>query len=379
MTVRQECWKQVWDRLRRRVRERTSFLKQTCRYVGGRPQDWREERRIARTWRGVSKNPVIGTFGILFIAWLVIGWVGIWGVLGDTVALLRSAFETLKAIAFGDLSAPDQVEMFRNLLWGLSVAAGALVAIVTLGFSAWRTAMETRRINVERRKAETETFATAIEHLDSGDLAKRLGAILSLETLARESPRLHPPIMETFCAYLREKSRERVRIIRTESEIRDFPTDLQMIVTALGRRDVLQDKPSFCLYLSGTDLDGADFSEGDFNGAYFIAAFIDHCGFVCASLKDANLSGAHLKGAQLKSANLEGANLLGAELRDTNFQGANLEGALLLDANFEGAQLSGANIRKATLLTQAQIDTAFGNSKTQLPDGLTRPSRWEDT
>ncbi|EAR6541578.1 pentapeptide repeat-containing protein [Salmonella enterica] len=73
-----------------------------------------------------------------------------------------------------------------------------------------------------------------------------------------------------------------------------------------------------------------------------------------ADLFDANLCGADLRGADLRGANLCGAdlfdaNLCGANLRDANLCGANLCGADLFDADLCGADLRGADLRGANL------------------------------
>jgi uncharacterized protein YjbI with pentapeptide repeats len=57
------------------------------------------------------------------------------------------------------------------------------------------------------------------------------------------------------------------------------------------------------------------------------------------------------------------------------------EYADLRDANLEGVRLDQANLKSANLsttkgLSDAQVEKAFGNAKTQLPSGITRPSKW---
>ena len=68
-----------------------------------------------------------------------------------------------------------------------------------------------------------------------------------------------------------------------------------------------------------------------------------------ANLRDANLRGANLIGANLRDANLRGANLIGANLRDANLAWANLIDANLIGANLAWANLRGANLRGANL------------------------------
>jgi uncharacterized protein YjbI with pentapeptide repeats len=90
---------------------------------------------------------------------------------------------------------------------------------------------------------------------------------------------------------------------------------------------------------------------------------------VGANLKWANLQGAKLQGAFLKEAILKGANL----------QGADLQGAGLERAELERAWLQGANLRGTKGLTQEQLDAAYGNEETELPDHLQRPTYWNES
>ncbi|WP_416954608.1 pentapeptide repeat-containing protein [Nocardioides sp. T5] len=75
----------------------------------------------------------------------------------------------------------------------------------------------------------------------------------------------------------------------------------------------------------------------------------DHAGW---SFRGALLIRANLRGADLREADL-----LGADLRDTDLRGCDLSTALFL--------------------TQPQINAAIGDATTTLPDGLSRPARWE--
>ena len=74
---------------------------------------------------------------------------------------------------------------------------------------------------------------------------------------------------------------------------------------------------------------------------------------VRANLREADLSGADLGGADLRWASLSGADLSGADLREAdlrwaNLGGADLSGADLRWANLGGADLCGANLCGAT-------------------------------
>ncbi|HXR66527.1 MAG TPA: pentapeptide repeat-containing protein [Ktedonobacteraceae bacterium] len=87
--------------------------------------------------------------------------------------------------------------------------------------------------------------------------------------------------------------------------------------------------------------------------------------------RGADLIGAKLKGADLRGANLRGACLIGADLR-----GADLRMADLIGADFRDADLRGANLTESIFLIQSQLDAAKGDTATQLPPSLTRPTHW---
>ena len=74
----------------------------------------------------------------------------------------------------------------------------------------------------------------------------------------------------------------------------------------------------------------------------------------------------------LRRAHLERATLDNARLEAASLGAARLEGANLL-----GARLERAFLRKAIGLTQEQIEEAYGDRETKLPDGLDRPAHWD--
>ncbi|WP_420791473.1 pentapeptide repeat-containing protein [Actinomycetospora lutea] len=65
------------------------------------------------------------------------------------------------------------------------------------------------------------------------------------------------------------------------------------------------------------------------------------------------------------------ANLTGASLR-----GANLTGAVLFEATLSGAYLNEETLIEAADLTDEQVNSAHGESKTRLPGSITRPEAW---
>lgn len=94
-----------------------------------------------------------------------------------------------------------------------------------------------------------------------------------------------------------------------------------------------------CAVLSNTNLRGADLCCADLCGASIRVA----------DLSGADLSGAYLIRANLVSAALRGADLFGADLSNTNLRCADLRGADLRNADLRGANLWGADLRGADL------------------------------
>jgi uncharacterized protein YjbI with pentapeptide repeats len=85
-----------------------------------------------------------------------------------------------------------------------------------------------------------------------------------------------------------------------------------------------------------------------------------------------DMMGAKLKGADLRGANLRGVFLIAADLRQADMRKADLIGADLRDADLSGADFTGS-----IFLTQAQVNSANGDSHTKLPPALTIPGHWK--
>ncbi|MGN4127849.1 pentapeptide repeat-containing protein [Lysinibacillus sphaericus] len=91
-----------------------------------------------------------------------------------------------------------------------------------------------------------------------------------------------------------------------------------------------------------------------------------------------NYRGVDWVGKNLKGKNLAATDLRGAYLIAANLQNADLRGVDFIGADLRDAELSGANLSTSMFLTQMQINSAKGNSKTTLPSHLKRPSHWND-
>jgi uncharacterized protein YjbI with pentapeptide repeats len=86
--------------------------------------------------------------------------------------------------------------------------------------------------------------------------------------------------------------------------------------------------------------------------------------------------GADLIGADLRKTNLQGKNLRGAYLIAANLKDTDLSGTDLIGADFRDADIRGTDLTKSIFLTQSQINSAKGDSRTKLPSILMRPTHW---
>jgi uncharacterized protein YjbI with pentapeptide repeats len=101
--------------------------------------------------------------------------------------------------------------------------------------------------------------------------------------------------------------------------------------------------------LSGIDLSGAILNGATLNGADLSGAILNGADLSNAHLTDANLAGAYLSAATLLGTDLSGAHLTNATLTGAHLGSADLNGASLPAAYLDGADLSGAGLSGADL------------------------------
>ncbi len=270
-------------------------------------------------------------------------------------------------------------------------AIGGVVVLFGV-FIAWR------RLEVAQEGQVTERFSRAIEHLGNDSLDVRLGAIYALERIARDSRQDHGPIMEILTAYVREHapwepprgdqqpagteqhSETPSDIAEDHSPTFDLDiegdnasplrpaTDIQAVLTVLGRRQVNYDPPEQVLNLRNADLRGANLIDANLQEAFLVEACLQEAGLQEARLQRAVLIDANLQDAQLDDASLKGAFLISADLT-----GAILTGANLQEANLIGADLRGTDLSEAKGLTSQQLEFTLVDEGVRLPPGVERP------
>ena len=218
-------------------------------------------------------------------------------------------------------------QTLAQMVGGAVLLGGLYFTAQTLRVSQQTLQNSQEGLRISQEGQITDRFTKAIEQLGkSGDenLAIRLGGIYALERITKDSAEKdHWTVMEVLTAFVRERAplKEQPQEessgpggTKTNQPRPAPPTDIQAVLTVLGRRTRTYGKgESQRLDLSWTNLQGA------------------------------------------------------------NLQGANLQAANLYHATLQGAHLQGATLRGAGGLTQEQVNQACGNEHTQLPEGLTPP------
>jgi uncharacterized protein YjbI with pentapeptide repeats len=154
--------------------------------------------------------------------------------------------------------------------------------------------------------------------------------------------------------------------------------DVRLALDILGSSAVraAQEASGQNIDLGGIDFRGAALFGVDFEGFRLAQSNLDRCQLASAKLVDADLSGASLVGANLQNADLRRANLSEADVSEADFSHARLNGA-----NFSNVNIGGAILAEAQGFVQDQLDLAYGDSETALPErmrfvaGRTRPRR----
>jgi uncharacterized protein YjbI with pentapeptide repeats len=91
--------------------------------------------------------------------------------------------------------------------------------------------------------------------------------------------------------------------------------------------------------------------------------------FSATELRELDLAGFNLRGADLSYSDLGNARLQGANLRGADLSYADLEYANLTDADLRGALLLGTNLRSA-ILTRTNFQGADCDRNTQFPQSF---------
>jgi len=143
--------------------------------------------------------------------------------------------------------------------------------------------------------------------------------------------------------------------------------DVRLALTILGSRPVRQAQSENG---QGLDLSGIDFRGAALGGLNLEGFRLSRCVFDRCRLTGARLGRADLSGASLRGADLSGADLRRADLSDADLSEAVLTGARVHSANLTSTNIGGAILAQVQGLIQEQLDAAFGDNETAVPERM---------
>lgn len=234
------------------------------------------------------------------------------------------------------------------------------VVVAIIGFGAGAAALGLylhlrERLNGQSRALDSlAAFQPLFADLWSEEMPRRLAALFAAQRLAKSRGSARG-LGNVLVSFIRKR-------LSGESEGDSFD-DVRLALTILSGASVrgAQGVPD----LSGIDFHGAVLSGVDLSGFRLAQCRFDRCRLAGAKLTSADLSGASLMGADLAGADLRRADFSEADFSDADFTGAKVGGA-----NFTNTNIGGAILAEAAGLSQEQLDQAFGDGGTAVPERM---------
>lgn len=236
-----------------------------------------------------------------------------------------------------------------------------VVAVFVVGAGLAVAAMLVReRMGSQRRVlAYRDTYEPLFADLWSNEMHRRLAALFVAQRTAttRGGAAGLASVLISFV-------RRRLSAEATDGESYD---DVRLALSVLSGRAVRQAQSDSGQSL---DLSGIDFREAVLSGVDLSGFRLAQCNFDRCRLAGAKLTGADLSGASLMAADFHGADLRRADFSEADLTDADFSGARVGAANFTSANIGGAILAEASGLSQEQLDQAFGDGGTAVPERM---------
>ncbi len=267
------------------------------------------------------------------------------------------ALSPMVAYAILLIASPDTFDERLKTITAIATILGALGLFLNLIFTS-DTVENSRKALALQASAHQETqrhqtksqqddrFFKAAEMLGRPDSPQAwIAALYALEQLAEDSSQHYNPVMETICAFVRERSQV------------NRPTPEEVDALAERYEELLTTRPSN----APRDAYGMPLHPRE------QLAFPKTTHEIDVAMRIIGRRRQHLGRDEQRGLDLSGANLCGMGFRRIDLQGAKLENALLVDAHFLECNLAYANLRKAdlrfssfarTLLNHANLESA---------------------
>ncbi|MBY8977324.1 pentapeptide repeat-containing protein [Rhodobacteraceae bacterium NNCM2] len=129
--------------------------------------------------------------------------------------------------------------------------------------------------------------------------------------------------------------------------------------------------------LYGAQMQEADLGAAQIQGAGLTSADLKRANLALTSMQRADLAHTQMQETNLVMAKMQGAVLYGAQMQEADLDWANLQSADLRSSTISRASLRSVDFTGSSGVTQEAIDTAFGDARTILPEGIIRPCHWD--
>lgn len=323
----------------------------------------------------------------------------IMGIVAGLVDRLRTS------VADGTESTDD----LRNLAYATAVLLAAVVAGATLVFTLIKVWVNERTTRTTEDGHITDRIAKAVEQIGADKIVKsangeesqpnlevRMGGLLALERIARDSLPDHVQVMEILCAYIREAAHDQqrrepvptydpgkydgIQLNWAFSHRRQPRADLKIALQILGRRNraqILRERAEqYIPDISRTNFTCINLLKANFEGVLMAGCNLTGADLCYANLNGANLTLANLQAADLSFTDLRGTKVFNASLRVANMYRVSVdENTDFSRSVFLGAGLSFEGV-PVLELSKEQCLSAFGDKAEALNKILPCPEHW---
>ncbi len=268
-------------------------------------------------------------------------------------------------------------ELHVDTLRGLGFyIAGVGIAPIGLYIAMVRANALEDQLDNDRKRRLGEEFSKSVELLGNEQAAARQGGIYALAYLAKEDKERYATIIKIVASYVRQTGDKDNKYIKPQG------IDIEAALSVIKNRDRKMEKPpqkprQYTFDLSNAHLVDGDLSHTTLEKVNMSDIVAYGCAFENTKFLNMNMVAAKFIDCDFRNAIFaEFTELAKVRFTDCAFENTEFHGAGLSAAKFDGADFHGADLSAAKGLTQEQINSIKGNSKTKLPAGLKRPSDW---
>jgi len=263
-------------------------------------------------------------------------------------------------------AAKSLVSLVKDLILGLTAIVG-VVSVVAAARSA-KAASEQALIANDAKI--TDRIAKAVEFLGNEKENIRIGAILSLERIAKDSPRDHQVIFEQISVFIKNKLENKPRhsdeiigiIIKNKSYFRDVNLAIEVIGRRNFKNDSLQIDLSNCNFsnirMQNKNFRGINFFGSTFNNSSFFKCNFEECNLITSDFSDCTFNESILSGSKFQNSTLSRAKIVSCDMKRCIFIRAKVD-----DLNIKLTDMSKSTFSRNRFINAEISDSKFGECK----------------